>query len=320
MINTNETDIASSGIGIDKHTKRLTEYTTKTTKVCLIKDASKPEGFAIVTAFPSLTRNATPTGRNISHLIKDTELYQNASKIEQVGMDIANDPLFDPKTMNIRTTKDKIQLQEQPCESEITYEAVTYLPDETQVRTTKPKLYQLAKNAAKELGIKTPIKDIIKNAIKEAITKVTEKVIKRKPKDTTPPDEIRSRPETQTKKPEPDTDDPNDKQEHEKETIETRSAPRIFSNSNNMINPEDDIELYENLKPYDPLGHNTDPEHIEYMQKLRRKANPQHNDHTQVPEGKYNLPDNNKELMDELNQSVERMEKRTKDGKYGLGE
>lgn len=154
LTNNDGTDTIGSGIEINSRTKRLTEYTAKTTEVRLMKDPSKPDGFAIITAFPILTRNITPTGRNVSHLIKDTKLYQNASKIEQVGMDIANDPRFDPKTMDIQTTKDKIRLQQRPCESEITYETVTYLPDEDRVRTTRPNLHQLAKNAAKKLGVK----------------------------------------------------------------------------------------------------------------------------------------------------------------------
>lgn len=408
LIYTNGTTPIGIGLMIHPQTKRLTEYTTRTTLVRLRKDPNVNDGFAIITAFPVLTRTGTPTGRDVSHLIKETKLYKEASplqkialeianspdfnpetmniqstsaeiklqehtcesiiqsksivyhpdentvktntpmlyqiteqtrtriglnkpatqpekkqdqplettmanglshtptkipKTKQVGMDTANDPLSDPKTMDIQTTKDKIQLQEQSSESEITYEAATYLPDETQIRNRRPNLYQLAKNA-----------------IKEAITKVTEKVIKRKPKDTTPPDEIRSQPETQTKKPEPDTDDPNDKQEHEKETVETRSAPRIFRNRNNMINPEDDIELYEDPEPYDPLGHNTDPEHTEYMQKLITKSNPHHNDHTQVPEKKYNPPDNNEELINEMIQDVKRMEKDKKKKNLGLGE
>lgn len=154
LTNTSKTNAIGSGIEINSRTKRLTEYTAKTTEVRLMKDPSKPDGFAIVTAFPVLTRDVTPTGRDVSHLIKDTKLYQKASKIEQVGMDIANDPLFNPKTMDIQTTKDKIRLREQPCESEITYGTVTYRPDETQVQNTRPNLYQLAKSAAKKLGVK----------------------------------------------------------------------------------------------------------------------------------------------------------------------
>lgn len=90
--------------------------------------------------------------------------------------------------------------------------------------------------------------------------------------------------------------------------LKKKTPPRIFINKNNKVNPEDDIELYSDLEEYDSLGHNTDPKQIECMQKLVKNTNPHHNDHTQVPEKKYGLPDNNKGLR-EMDEKVERMKK-----------
>ena len=103
------------------------------------------------------------------------------------------------------------------------------------------------------------------------------------------------------------------------ETVKKKTPPRTFINKNNKVNPEDDIEAYGDLEKYDPLERNTDPEHIERMQRLVKNTNPHRNDHTQVPEKKYGLPDNNKGLR-EMDQRVERMKENTKNKNFGLGD
>lgn len=67
---------------------------------------------------------------------------------------------------------------------------------------------------------------------------------------------------------------------HEKEPEKTRSAPRIFRNRNNMIDPKDDIEPKpdEDLEPYDPLGGSTDPEQTERLQNIIKNTNARHCD------------------------------------------
>lgn len=160
LIYENGTHTIGQGITMNPKTKRLTEYRTRTTLVSLKKDPNMPDGFAIVTAFPVLTKTKTPTGRDISHPIRKTELYEKASPIKKIALEIANSPRFDPNTMNIQSTNDQIQLQENNCQSTIQATNITYTPNRDTAKQDAPSLYSFTEQTRKRLGIPEPVQPV----------------------------------------------------------------------------------------------------------------------------------------------------------------
>lgn len=72
---------------------KLKEMTTTSVDVVYKKDAAKPLGFSIVTAFPNVNcEHAVPTGRDITDEIKNSRGYKTASPLKRAWIDHALDP------------------------------------------------------------------------------------------------------------------------------------------------------------------------------------------------------------------------------------
>lgn len=85
------------------YTGKLKEMSTTSVDVVYKKDADKPLGFSIVTAFPNVNcEKAVPTGRDITDEIKASRGYRTASPVKRAWLDHALDP---DATLNMQYVK-----------------------------------------------------------------------------------------------------------------------------------------------------------------------------------------------------------------------
>lgn len=85
------------------YTGQLKEMSTTSVDVVYKKDATKPLGFSIVTAFPNVNcEHATPTGRDITAEVKASRGYKTASPVKRAWLDHALDP---DSTLNMQYVK-----------------------------------------------------------------------------------------------------------------------------------------------------------------------------------------------------------------------
>lgn len=85
------------------YTGQLKEMSTTSVDVVYKKDANKPLGFSIVTAFPNVNcEKATPTGRDITEEVKASRGYKTASPVKRAWLDHALDP---DSTLNMQYVK-----------------------------------------------------------------------------------------------------------------------------------------------------------------------------------------------------------------------
>lgn len=91
------------GIQVNPQTRKIAEYDTRSLTIRIAKNSTMPDGFAIVTAFPLLDKHATPTNRDLSNDMQQTNAYQNANPIDKTLYDLVCRPDFDTETFSVGT-------------------------------------------------------------------------------------------------------------------------------------------------------------------------------------------------------------------------
>lgn len=81
-------DPVGYGYMLNREDNTIAEYSTDTVRVVLQKDDECSLGFTVLTAYPDITKeeHRTPTGRDITDILKKTKTYQDASPTSKAYM------------------------------------------------------------------------------------------------------------------------------------------------------------------------------------------------------------------------------------------
>lgn len=87
-------EITGKGFVFDNKNKTIKEYTTNYTGIVIRKNNNNHlTGFDLVTAYPCMTEiDIQPTSRDLKPIVKETEIYDNASPIKKAYMLYQTDP------------------------------------------------------------------------------------------------------------------------------------------------------------------------------------------------------------------------------------
>lgn len=87
-------EITGRGFVFDNKNKTIKEYTTNHTGIVIRKNNNNHlTGFDLVTAYPCMTEiGIQPTGKDLKPIVKETEVYNNASPIKKTYMLYQTDP------------------------------------------------------------------------------------------------------------------------------------------------------------------------------------------------------------------------------------
>lgn len=94
-------ETAGTGVSVDPRTKKITEYEANEMVVRIAKNPDAEDGFVLVTAFPQITKDATPTMRDITPDMQQTNAYAKGNPLDKTFYDIVSNPNYDPKRVKI---------------------------------------------------------------------------------------------------------------------------------------------------------------------------------------------------------------------------
>lgn len=84
------------GFATDKTNRTIKEYNAQDATIILRKDRTNGYGFTMVTAYPNITtEDATPTGRDLRPIVRDTPTYQKSSPLGKAYLEHRCDPASD---------------------------------------------------------------------------------------------------------------------------------------------------------------------------------------------------------------------------------
>lgn len=79
----------------DQKSEYLTEYNTDAYRIILERDPAMKHGFAVITAYPIIAdhyANMTPTNRDLTPFVQQTDAYKRATPIKQTYMEFCANP------------------------------------------------------------------------------------------------------------------------------------------------------------------------------------------------------------------------------------
>lgn len=82
-----------SGLIMNFENNSVREYNTDAMRIVLRKSEKAPLGFSLVTAYPDMSSDhITPTGKDLSEIVKQTEAYKNADSVGRTYLQYITNP------------------------------------------------------------------------------------------------------------------------------------------------------------------------------------------------------------------------------------